>query len=401
MITIHPFQGWRPPSDLIDQTACMPYDVIDTEEARNLVSETQNTFLHVIRPEIDVPEDVSIYDDAVYEKGRENLEQLFREGQLIKDEQAHVYIYQLEDKGITQTGVFTCVSVKDYDENRILKHELTRPDKENDRTRHILTMRAHAEPVMLTCKDEQNELVSAIARETEQAADMTYTSPEGVIHRIWIASDSAKFVDLFAAKDYLYVADGHHRCKSASRAAEELRGDQDYGDDEFEFFPAVIFPMQEMHILPYNRIVYALPDDFLAKLQATLPVSVTQNKQPDAPGKVCLYIDGSWYDVRLPKTNRDLVSATLDVARLQEFILEPFLDITDPRTDKNIHFVGGIRGTQELERLVDSGKAQLGISMYATSVDELIAVSEAGELMPPKSTWFEPKLRSGLLVHTF
>lgn len=400
MIHIHPFRGWRPPAELISKTACMPYDVIDSQEARDHIKDSNNAFLHVIRPEIDLPEDVSIYDDRVYEKGRENLAALKSNGSLIQDETPSLYIYQLEENGKTQTGLFSCVSVKDYDQERILKHELTRPDKENDRTRHILTMQAHAEPVMLTCKDN-DDLESILKAETHHTPAITHTAPDGVIHRIWTAEKKDELIDVFKKISNLYVADGHHRCKSASRVAEELRGDSDYSDAEYEFFPAVIFPMGEMNILPYNRIVYKITDANFSEICSELDVKPSTYKEPKQPGEICLYFNRDWYSLTLPDSENDSIASQLDVARLQEFILEPFLNITDVRTDKNIHFVGGIRGTKELERLVDSGKAELGISMYPTSIQELVDVSDAGELMPPKSTWFEPKLSSGLLVHTF
>lgn len=400
MITIHPFRGWRPPNELVSQTACMPYDVIDSAEAREHVQGNNNAFLHVIRPEIDLPEDLDIYDDAVYAKGAENLAQLKKDGSLVQDKNPSLYIYQLEHNGNTQTGLFSCVSVKDYDEDRILKHELTRPDKENDRTRHILTMEAHAEPVMLTCKDH-SDLTEILKNEIQAEPVTVHTAPDGVIHRIWIAQQKEDLLSVFKDIPKLYVADGHHRCKSASRVAEELRGDNDYGTEEYEFFPAVIFPMGEMDIMAYNRIIYTISNDVFTNIINDLNAKPSDYKKPKNPGEVCVYYDGNWYSITLPETNKDSISAKLDVARLQEFLLEPYLNITNPRTDKNIHFVGGIRGTKELERLVDGGKAQLAISMYPTSIKELVDVSDAGELMPPKSTWFEPKLSSGLLIHTF
>jgi len=400
MIDIHPFKAWRPRPELVEQIACVPYDVIDTEEARILAEGRPDSFLHVIRPEIDLPENVDLYSNAVYHTGASNLKMMQDNGILIQDEQPGLYLYQQQMGTHTQTGIFTCVSVKDYDENRILKHELTRPDKEDDRTRHILTQRAHAEPVMLTYKS--TGAITGLTNRTLSASDPIYsfTATDGVIHRVWKVEEPGAFVDAFRDVEKLYVADGHHRCKSASRVAEKLR-EGDYGDDEFEFFPAVIIPMDEMRILAYNRIIKVVPEGFPEQLKNTFELREDVHPVPETPGKVCLYLGGRWYWMDLPESTSDDVVEQLDVSRLHRHLLLPLLGIENQRTDPNIGFVGGIRGTEELERLVDSGKAQLAVSMYPTSIEELMAVSDNDQLMPPKSTWFEPKLRSGLLVHTF
>ncbi|MFQ5571464.1 MAG: DUF1015 domain-containing protein, partial [Rhodothermales bacterium] len=278
------------------------------------------------------------------------------------------------------------------------------PVKEDDRTRHILTQKAHAEPVMLTYRD--SDAINGLVAETkEQDPLYDFVAEDGVRHTLWKADDPQALVAAFRDVDKLYVADGHHRCKAASRAAEALRVPTNGQAPEFEFFPAVLFPMGQMHIMPYNRIVYKLPmspGDFLDKLSSLFEVErgVTE-ASPGEPGTVCLYLAGQWHRLTLPPTRRPTVADRLDVARLNEHLLEPLIGIKDPRTDANINFVGGIRGTKELEGLVDSGRAELAISMVATSIQELVDVSDAGLLMPPKSTWFEPKLRSGLLVHLF
>ena len=400
MIAIHPFKAWRPDPELVEQIACVPYDVIDTEEARVLAQGRPDSFLHVIRPEIDLPEGTDLYSNAVYHTGASNLKTMRDEGKLIQDDEPGLYLYQQQMGTHTQTGLYACVSVRDYDENRILKHELTRTDKEDDRTRHILTQRAHAEPVMLTYKS--TGAITGLTNRTLSASDPVYsfTATDGVIHRVWKVEDPGAFVDAFRDVEKLYVADGHHRCKSASRVAEMLR-DGDFGDEEFEFFPAVIIPMDEMRILAYNRIVKVVPEGFAEKLQAAFELRPDVHPVPQSPGKVSLYLAGKWYGMDLPAgTSHDVVEQ-LDVSRLHRHLLLPMLGIENQRTDPNIGFVGGIRGTEELERLVDSGKAQLAVSMYPTSIEELMAVSDNDQLMPPKSTWFEPKLRSGLLVHTF
>ena len=403
MAVIHPFKAWRPAGQNLKEVACVPYDVINTEEARSLANGKPNSFLHVIRPEIDLPEDTPFNHEKVYSKGAENLQQLMDEGVLEQESKEAVYIYRLIWNGNTQTGVFACVSVDDYDNNVILKHELTRPDKEDDRTKHILTQSAHAEPVMMTYKD--SDAVAGAIKQTvrDQQPLFDFIAPDGVQHIIWKAEDPKPFIEGFDAVSHLYIADGHHRCKSASRVAESKRQDNPghTGEEEYNFFPAVLFPMSEMNILPYNRIVYSVPDDFTKSLDDEFELRYDVDPVPAVKGTVSLYTGEAWIGLTLPQNGDANSMEVLDAHRLQAHLLEPLLDIGDPRTDDNISFVGGIRGTDELERLVDSGKAALAISMYPTSIEELVNVSDDGLLMPPKSTWFEPKLRSGLLVHTF
>lgn len=405
MATLHPFRAVRPIPEKAAEVACVPYDVISSEEARALAEGNPISFLHVIRPEIDLPESVDEHDDAVYEMGAENLERFVGASYTVQESEPSVYVYRLIMNGRSQTGIFGCVSVAEYDNDTILKHEKTRPAKEDDRTRHILTQQAHAEPVMLTFRDdpEVNRIMEATMK-TEPLYD--FTAVDGIQHTIWRVPESDNLVRAFQNVDRLYVADGHHRCKAASRAAEEMRKESaSDGEAEYNFFPAVLFPMGQMHIMPYNRIVHTLPmsgEEFLRQLEQRMNVRRNEGKAaPEKPGDICMYLDGVWHGASLPPSKETSPVDQLDVARLNEYVLEPILGIKDPRTDSNLDFVGGIRGTAELERLVDSGKAALAISMYATSIQELIDVSDAGLLMPPKSTWFEPKLRSGLLVHLF
>lgn len=403
MAIIHPFRGWLPKAEHADQVASVPYDVIDTEEAREMAKGRPNSFLHVIRPEIDLPDNIPFNDDRVYEQGAKNLNKLLQSDLYTQDQRPSVYIYQLESGDHIQTGVFTCASVEDYDNDVILKHELTRPDKEDDRTRHILTQQAHAEPVMLTFRGTE-EIRFLIEKTTiTQPPYITHQGDDGVIHRIWKSDAPAGFMEEFSKVKHLYIADGHHRCKSASRAAEQLRNEKKIfpGEAESEYFPVVLFPMEEMKILPYNRILKNVADSQLEELKETFDLKKTETKSPAKRGKVSFYFDGDWWSAELPKPKSDKVADSLDVARLQQGILTPLFGIENPRTDENIAFVGGIRGTKELERLVDSGKADLGISMYPTSIEELLDVSDNNELMPPKSTWFEPKIKSGFIVHTF
>ena len=405
MATLHPFRALRPVPEKAEEVASVPYDVVSSDEARALAEGKPLSFLHVIRPEIDLPEGVDEHDEAVYEKGAENLWAYAKSAHALQEDAAALYVYRLVMDGRAQTGLFGCVSVAEYDDDTILKHEKTRPVKEDDRTRHIVTQRAHAEPVMLTYRDDASvDRLVAAAMEEKPLYD--FTASDSVQHTIWKAAAPEAMVEAFRNVEKLYVADGHHRCKAASRAAEELRTPAPPATPpECAFFPAVLFPMSAMRILAYNRIVRKLPMDavdFMEKLTEVAEVKAgIDDPVPPQPGTICLYLDGRWHSLELPHTRRATTADRLDVARLNEYILEPLLGIEDPRTDPNIDFVGGIRGTDELERLVDSGRAALASSMYPTSIEELLDVSDAGLLMPPKSTWFEPKLRSGLLVHLF
>lgn len=404
MAVLHPFRAHRPKPEFVSEVACVPYDVINGGEARELGSGKPNSFLHVIRPEIDLAPGTDEHADEVYARGAANLRELLNGPLFVEEDSPSIYLYRLTLNGRPQTGIFGCVSVADYDADVILKHEKTRPDKEDDRTRHILTQRAHAEPIMLTFRS--NSTVSAGMDEVTSGEPLyDFTADDGVRHQLWRAPDAGLFVDAFMEIPSLYVADGHHRCKAASRTAEAVRGARNGSQNaESEFFPAVLFPMDQMRILAYNRVIYALPDGpdvFEQRFRDRFQLDETTEAIPSRQGEIRIYLGGRWLAATLPDTSRDSVVARLDVARLGEFILEPLLGITDPRTDSNIGFVGGIRGTDELERLVSNSVAEMAISMYPTSIEELVDVSDAGLLMPPKSTWFEPKLRSGLLVHLF
>lgn len=403
MAIIHPFKGWLPKPERANEVASVPYDVISTEEAAEMAKGKPNSFLHVIRPEIDLPDGTAFNDESVYERGAENLKGLLNSNLYAQDSQSAIYIYQLETPNHAQTGVFTCASVEDYDKEVILKHELTRPDKEDDRTRHILTQEAHAEPVMLTFKDTE-DIAFHIKKVTMTSPPfIEHSGDDGVIHRIWKSFSTVNFVEGFSKIENLYIADGHHRCKSASRVAETLREKRNTfpGESEFEYFPVVLFPMDQMRILPYNRVIKEVSEQTFEKLTTSFKADKTSNKKPEKKGVINLYYKGDWWEMKLPAAKDDKVASSLDAAILQDQILSPFFNIENPRTDKKINFVGGIRGTAGLEKAVDSGKYDLAFSMYPTSIQELVDVSDQGELMPPKSTWFEPKLKSGLIIHTF
>lgn len=390
MLRIRPFRAWRPDPASVTETACVPYDVIDTNEARALAFGKPKSFLRVIRPEIDLPPETDIHADAVYAHGRAMLDQFCMDGTLIRDETESHYIYRIVMGTHSQTGLFSLVSTADYDQGRIVRHELTRPDKEDDRTRHILTQEAFAEPVLLIAPRIAG---FAEALKAEEASDPLYdfVSEDGVRHTLW-RSVGALSAKMLAQADRMYIADGHHRCKAASRSAAEL-GQADAS------FPAVIFPQEQLRILPYNRILTSVSDAQWMRFLAEHPPIDFGFATPGVRGRISVYRGGGWTTHNLPDAASDRADNKLDASRLQNGVLAPIFGIDNPRTDTRIGFIGGIRGTDELTKLVDSGKAEMAISMYPTSIVELIAVSDAGLLMPPKSTWFEPKLRSGLLVH--
>ena len=404
MAVLHPFRAFRPAPEHVSDVACVPYDVIDTDEARALGEGKPKSFLRVVRPEIDLPRGTDEHADEVYERGALNLKEFIHGPLFVQDDDPSLYIYRLTMGGRPQTGIFGCVSVADYDADVILKHEKTRPDKEDDRTRHILTQEAHAEPVMLTF-DATDRVASLMDATVDGEPLFDFVAADGVRHQVWKVDRPSELATAFTEIPSLYVADGHHRCKAASRAAEAVRGSGDGATNaEVEFFPAVLFPLDQMQILAYNRVVYKLPEGterFEAALRDRFELTRGANPTPESPGDIRLFLGEKWLGLTLPPAASDSPADQLDVARLGEHILEPLLGITDPRRDPNIGFVGGIRGTDELETRVRSGRAELAISMYATSIEELVAVSNAGMLMPPKSTWFEPKLRSGLLIHVF
>jgi len=422
-MTLHRFRALRPPSnDAAAALACVPYDVVSSDEARAMLADAPASFLRVVRPEATLPAGTDEHADAVYAAGAEHLAALVRTGDLTRDATPGLYAYRLGWRGRAMTGLFACVAVADYDAGRIVRHELTRPDKEDDRTRHLLAQAAHAEPVMLAFRDDAR--LGALLAAVQSAeplydfdADAAGAPGEAVRHTLWRFSDAAaaEVQEAFAAVPALYVADGHHRCKAASRAYHALADAGTAGPDnpggegvanEAAFFPAALFPVGEMRILPYHRVVAGVPETFEADLRARFAVVDDAPMLPERAGDVSVYLgDGRWAGLTLPDTASDAVADRLDVARLAEHVLAPLLGVTDARTDARLGFVGGIRGPEELARRVDDaradGQSMVAFAMYPTQMHELLAVSDAAELMPPKSTWFEPKLRSGLLVHTF
>ncbi len=403
---LHSFPAIRPAPALASRVAAVPYDVVDRDEAAELARGNPHSFLHVGRSDIDLPDDTDPHDPRVYSGARAALESFIAQGTLIRDREPSLYLYRQIMDGRSQVGVVGCVHVDDYENDVIRKHEKTRPDKEDDRTRHVLTLNAHAEPVFLAYRGEKriDDLTAAVLR-TEPLYD--FTAPDGVRHTVWQIPDSRALAHAFEAVPTAYVADGHHRSASAWRAGKERRAanPRHLGNEEYNWFLAVLFPADQLTILPYNRVVRDLAGKTAAAVLRDLAqvgrVTRTDNPRPPHPGSFCVYLERAWHRVELDPGSIDRSDpiGSLDVSLLQDRILGPILQVGDPRTDKRLEFVGGIRGPAELERRVNSGDMAIAFSLYPTTMEQLIAVSDAGKVMPPKSTWFEPKLRSGLFVH--
>jgi len=403
---IRPFSSLRPEADRANDVASVPYDVVNTEEARALAANNPLSFLHVSRPEIDMPEGTDTHSDPVYRKALDNFEKLIKECPLVTEQTPSLYLYRLIMGDHEQIGVVTCCSVDEYDQDLIRKHERTRRDKEDDRTQHMLVLRAQTGPVFLTYRASR-EIDTMVMEVTMTNALFDFTAVDGVQHTVWHVPDAVRFVHAFREIPFLYVADGHHRAASAARARAELK-EQSFshtGDQEYNFFLAVIFPDDQVQILPYNRAVRDLnglsKSEFLEAIKKSFEVVEGGRVTPERRGQFGMYLDGQWYtlDLRSEVTLSQGIVASLDVSILQDRVLDPILGIKDVRTDKRIDFVGGVRGSEELKRLVDEGKAAVAFSLYPTTMEDLLRVSDAGEIMPPKSTWFEPKLRDGLLIH--
>ncbi len=410
MAAIHPFRALRPPASKVAEVAAVPYDVVNTEEARALAEGNPLSFLHVSRPEIDLPEETHIYADEVYEKARTNFEEMRGAGTLVEEAEPSLYVYRLRMGEHTQVGVAAAFSVDEYDNDLIRKHERTRPDKENDRTRHVLTLRAQTGPVFLTYRADRR-VDALVEAETKREPLYDFEAPDGVRHTVWRAAAPEQLARCFAEVPALYIADGHHRAASASRARAELKdkNPSHTGEEDYNRFLAVVFPDEQMQILPYHRVVKDLngrgAEEFLEEVRRRFNVTDDAKREgPGKPGHWHMYLGGHWYGLTLrdekARTLSDDPTTALDVSLLQNNLLDPVLGVADPRTDKRIDFVGGIRGAEELERLVDAGRAQVAFALYATSIEDLLRVSDAGGVMPPKSTWFEPKLRDAILIHT-
>jgi uncharacterized protein (DUF1015 family) len=403
MSQLFPFTALRPRRDAAALVASVPYDVVDGVEAKQLAGDNRLSFLRVTRSEIDLPAGTDPYSGEVYARAARNLDDLIASATLAIDREPSLYCYRLRMGSHEQVGIAGCFSVEEYERDLIKKHEKTRRDKEDDRTRHITELRAQTGLVFLTFR-ARADIAAVVARVTSTAPEYDFTAGDGVQHTVWRASgaDAEALVAGFAALDTLYIADGHHRAASAARAHRVLV-DRGEASEESARFVAVAFPDDQLQILPYHRVVAdlggATPSSLLEAIGQVATVGEGQ-PAPAAPGAVSMYLDRRWYSITLPAPAAGTARAdALDVEVLQRTILGPLLGIGDPRTDKRIDFVGGIRGSAELERRVDSGRSAVAFAMYPVSVGDLMAIADAGGIMPPKSTWFEPKLRDGLLIH--
>ena len=409
MAKLTPFRALRPAPQAAPRVSSVPYDVVSTAEARAAAEGNPLSFLRVTRSELELPDGADPYAPEVYSRARQNLERLKREAPLAVEAEPSLYLYRLKMGAQVQIGVAGTFSVQEYEDDRIKKHEKTRRDKEDDRTRHIVETRAQTGVVFLAYK-ARPEVDAVVARATAAPPLFDFVSADGVAHTVWrvSAADRDALVAAFAAVPALYIADGHHRAASAWRASKALAAGEGHhapaaGAGGFGNFIAVAFPHDQLRILPYHRLVRDLAGrdaaGFLAELRSRFAF-VDGPPQPEKPGHVGLFLDGRWSTFVLPEPPANASPiARLDCQRLQDEVLTPLLGIGDPRSDKRIDFVGGIRGTAELEKRVASGDCAAAFAMYPVTIDDLFRVSDAGEIMPPKSTWFEPKLRDGLLVH--
>jgi uncharacterized protein (DUF1015 family) len=405
-LRIKEFQALRPPAGIAGSVAAVPYDTVNSAEAAELAKGNRRSFLHVSRSEIDFPSGTDPYSDAVYARAAENLKSFQEKRILIRERSPHLYVYQQKMGEHVQSSVVACCNVEDYEKNVILKHEKTRRDKEDDRARHIKTLRTHTGPVFITYRDVP--AIDAIVAKTQLRKPLfDFTAPDGIQHKVWRALSAKRLANLFAKVPVCYIADGHHRAAASARVAAELRAENPNhtGQEEYNWFLAALFPAGQLQILPYNRCVSDLngmtEPEFLAAVRTQFDVKDGAEPAPSAPQHVSMYLAGKWYCLSWSGADSTDAISALDVSVLQSRLLDRVLGIKDPRTDKRIDFIGGIRGANELVRLVDSGRAAVAFSMYPVSVRQVMAVADSGAIMPPKSTWFEPKLRSGLLVHTF
>lgn len=403
------FPALVPAPGKASEVASVPYDVVNTAEARALAGDNPHSFLRVLRAEIEFPDDTNPYGDEIYARSKANFDKLQAEGALVREPEPCVYLYRQQLGGHSQTGVTLACHIDDYGEDIIRKHEKTRKVKEDDRTRIVDTLSANPGPVFLTYKDQADIDAFVSTRCAEREPEVDFTDEAGVRHTAWrvAESEAGPLLEGFARVPLAYVADGHHRSASAHRVGTQRRAANPHhdGSEGYNWFMSVIFPASQLKILPYNRVIKDLnglsPEAFLARAGEIFELSENSGvRNPTEPGSVCVYLAGNWHTLKWPPVESDSPIERLDVSVLQDRLLSPVLGIGDPRTDERIDFVGGIRGTAELEKRVDSGDWAVAFSLYPVTVQELIDIADAGEIMPPKSTWFEPKLRSGLFVYT-
>jgi len=406
MPLLAPFRALRPPPELAPTIASPPYDVVSSAEARAMASGNPKSFFRISRPEVDLSPEVDEHSDPVHAKGRQALDEFRRNGWLVLDDGPRFSLYRQRMGQHVQTGLVACASVDAYVRGAIKRHELTRPDKEDDRTRHIDALGANDEPVFLAYRARPS-VDAVLRRGAERSPDVRFTSADGVEHTVWVLppSDNAAIEAALADVDTLYIADGHHRSAAAARV-QALRGQRGEGGGEADWFLTVVFSHEALQILPYNRLVKELGPGgsgaLLERLRTRFDVAPASRPEPEGPHRFGLYLDGRWWRLAAkPETVPRDPQGALDVSILQDAVLGPLLGIGDPRRDPRIEFVGGIRGTAELQSRVDRGEARAAFALWPTSIRELLEISDAGQIMPPKSTWFEPKLRSGLFLHPF
>ncbi|MDT2759103.1 DUF1015 domain-containing protein [Enterococcus xiangfangensis] len=403
MVQVHPFRSIRPAAELADKVAALPYDVVNSQEAKAFAADNPYSYFHIDKAEIDLPAELSPYDERVYQQAADNLAAFLEKGWLFKENKAYFYLYELVMSGRSQTGIVACTSINDYIDGKIKKHEFTRHEKEIDRMNHIRTCDANTSPIFLSYRPQEKIQATIKNWQKVHAPVYDFVSYHDVTHRVWVIDQTEtieQLTDLFTKVEALYIADGHHRTESAVKIGLEKRqtGEQ---NPETEQFLSIIFPEDELAIWEYNRVLKTTPPaDFMDRLAENYQVVKTGVKKPEKAGNCQLYDGSAWYtlSIKTEKVPNDPVER-LDVALLQKFVLEDIFGIDDIRTDKRIDFVGGIRGTAELEKLVDSGEWKLAFSMYPTQMTDLLDVADAKKIMPPKSTWFEPKLLSGLFLH--
>lgn len=408
MPKVKPFRGLRPPKDLVEQVESRPYDVLDSEEARAEAGNNEKSLYHIIKPEINFPEGTSEYDSRVYDSAAEQFEKFQKNGWLLQDEQENYYLYAQTMNGKTQYGIVLCAHVDDYMNGNIKKHELTRRDKEDDRMKHVRITNANIEPVFLAFR-HNDVLAELIKKYAAQEPVYHFKAPvDGFIHQFWVIDnkgDQNAITEEFAKMDSLYIADGHHRSAAAARVGAE-KGEKE-GRGEHDYYMAVCFPAEQLTILDYNRVVKDLnglsEEDFLKALEKNFTVACKgeENYRPQKMHEFSLYVGGKWYGLEAkPGTfNENDPIGVLDVDISSRLILDEILNIKDLRSDKRIDFVGGLRGLGELKRRVDSGEMKMALALYPVSMQQIMDIADSGNIMPPKATWFEPKLRSGLVIH--
>ncbi len=411
MSVIKPFKGIRPKTEIAAKVASPPYDVLNSNEAREMAKENHYSFLHINKPEIDLPPETNLYSEEVYQKGAENLKRFINEGILIQDEKPCFYVYRQIMGGHSQIGLVAGASVDEYQKDLIKKHELTRADKEEDRSKHVKYLNAQTGPVFLTYKAVP-EIDAIINKITARAPQNDFTADDNIKHTLWVVNDDEEIKQIqshFEKLDYLYVADGHHRSAAASRVCDMRKAENPNhnGAEEYNFFLTVIFPDDQMYIMDYNRVVKDLnglsESEFLEKVKEKFDVNHLgkEASKPAEKHNFIMFLNDEWYGLKAHEGTFDPQNPVdrLDVSILMNNLLRPILNIGDPRKDKRIDFVGGIRGLGELKKRVNSGEMKTAFALYPTSIEDLMAIADAGKTMPPKSTWFEPKLRSGLVIH--